>query len=69
MIIVGTSAATNLPNQVVHLAARTGAVIIDINIDHNPFSEVASALDKGLALQGRAGDELPRVVNALINDG
>ncbi|MEO6773606.1 MAG: Sir2 family NAD-dependent protein deacetylase [Kofleriaceae bacterium] len=40
-VVVGTSAQTNLPWQVVMLAARNAATIIDINPEPNPFGEIA----------------------------
>ncbi len=65
VIIVGTSAATTLPNHVVNLAARAGAGIIDINIDTNPFAEIADQLPTGIALRGAAGEHVPSVVKQL----
>jgi NAD-dependent deacetylase len=41
LIVVGTSAQTNLPWQVVRLAKRAGASIIDVNVEDNPFGELA----------------------------
>ena len=38
---IGTSGNTNLPMQMGSLALRNGATCIDINPDHNPFSDVA----------------------------
>jgi NAD-dependent deacetylase len=40
-VVVGTSAQTNLPWQVVMLAARNGATIVDINPVANPFGDIA----------------------------
>ena len=36
LIVVGTSGATNLPNQVVQEVYRHGAMIVDFNIEANP---------------------------------
>ncbi len=44
-----TSASTNLPVQVVQLAAQSGATVIDINPNDNPFAEVARSLPDGYA--------------------
>ena len=42
LVVAGTSAQTNLPWQVVTLAARAGATIVDINVEDNPFGEIAA---------------------------
>ncbi|MEO8701703.1 MAG: Sir2 family NAD-dependent protein deacetylase [Kofleriaceae bacterium] len=42
LIVAGTSAQTNLPWQVVTLAARAGATIVDINVEDNPFGDIAA---------------------------
>jgi NAD-dependent deacetylase len=41
LIVVGTSAQTNLPWQIVTTALRAGAHVIDINIEDNPFGDLA----------------------------
>jgi len=41
LIIVGTSGATNLPNQIAWEVIRSKGLIIDINICENPFSNMA----------------------------
>ncbi len=61
LLVVGTSGATNLPMQVGTIAARKGAVIIDVNPDFNPFSAIA-AKNGGFFLQGPAGQILPDLV-------
>ena len=42
MIVAGTSAQTNLPWQVVRLAERAGATIVDVNVEDNPFGDIAA---------------------------
>lgn len=64
LVVVGTSAQTNLPWQVVSLAARAGATIIDVNVEDNPFGEIAAA--SGGALRGPAAAIVPTLVDALI---
>lgn len=64
LVVVGTSAQTNLPWQVVTLAARAGATIIDINIEDNAFGDIASG--SGGALRGPAAAIVPTLVDALI---
>lgn len=41
LIVVGTSAQTNLPWQIVTIALRASAHVIDINIEDNPFGDLA----------------------------
>lgn len=43
LIVVGTSGATNLPQQVAQTVARRGGVIIDVNVQEDPFAELARA--------------------------
>jgi NAD-dependent deacetylase len=64
LVVVGTSAQTNLPWQVVTLAARAGATIIDVNVEDNPFGEIAAR--SGGALRGPAAAIIPTLVDALI---
>jgi NAD-dependent deacetylase len=63
LVVAGTSAQTNLPWQVVTLAARAGATIVDINVEDNPFAEIASA--SGGALRGPAAAIFPGLIKAL----
>lgn len=65
LLVAGTSAQTNLPWQVVTLAARAGATIVDVNTDDNPFAEIATQTQGG-ALRGPAAAILPALVDALI---
>jgi NAD-dependent deacetylase len=61
LVVAGTSAQTNLPWQVVTLAARAGAVVIDINVEDNPFGELADHV-----VREPAAIALPRLADALI---
>ncbi len=63
LVVAGTSAQTNLPWQVVTVAARAGATILDINIEDNPFAEIAAA--SGGALRGPAAVIVPALVDAM----
>ena len=65
LLVVGTSGATNLPMQVGQAALQTGATIVDVNPDDNPFSRIAQQADSGFFLQGPAGQWLPLVVEAV----
>ena len=64
VVIAGTSAQTNLPWQVVTLAARSGAAIVDINVEDNPFGEIAA--DSAGVIRAPAGEALPALVHALV---
>jgi NAD-dependent deacetylase len=64
LVVAGTSAQTNLPWQVVTLAARAGATIVDINIEDNPFGEIAET--SGGVIRAPAATVLPQLVDALI---
>ncbi len=61
LIVAGTSAQTNLPWQVVTLAQRAGARIVDVNVEDNPFGELATEV-----VRAPAAIALPRLVDALI---
>ena len=64
LIVIGTSGVTNLPIQIGMLSARRGIPILDVNLDDNPFTQMAEATD-GFVLRGPAGSVLPEVVDAL----
>lgn len=66
LVVVGTAGATNLPNQVVQLAAARGAAVIAVNLDPSPFTELAARLPKGVALIGRASEWVPTLVERIL---
>jgi NAD-dependent deacetylase len=63
LVTIGTSAATNLPNQMAALAARQGALIVDINPDGGPFAELAAR--HGIAVRASAGEAVPALCRVL----
>ena len=65
LITVGTSGETNLPQQMVALAARSGAMVVDINPQQNPFAELAASMSRGMWLEGTACKWVPEVANAI----
>ena len=65
LLVVGTSGATNLPMQVGQAALQTGATIVDINPEPNPFSQMAERADSGFFLQGGGGEMLPPIADLL----
>jgi len=64
VIVVGTSASTTLPWQVVTLAALAGATIVDVNLEANPFGEIAAR--SGGIVREAAATALPRLIDAMI---
>lgn len=62
LIIVGTSGATTLPNQIAFTVFSQGKTIIDINIDENPFSELALSSPDGMFIKASSTDTLPCLV-------
>ena len=65
VIVIGTSGATNLPTQVVSIAARRQIPLLVINRDESPFTHVARKERMGLFLQGSATEWVPRVVRGI----
>jgi len=65
VVSAGTSAQTNLPWQVVQLAARAGATIVDVNLEANPFGDIAAG--SGGVIRGPAGAALTAIADALIS--
>ena len=65
LIVVGTSGATTLPLRTAAICARNGAMIVDINPQSNPFSEIASTLEMGFTIRDSAANALPRLLDTL----
>jgi NAD-dependent deacetylase len=65
VLVVGTSGQTNLPWQVVRLAAQAGATIVDINVEDNPFGEIAAR--SGGVIRGPSARALAAIADALIS--
>jgi NAD-dependent deacetylase len=61
LLIVGTSGATNLPNQVAWRVHQRGGLIVDVNIEPNPFSRLALS-DRGFFVQEPSAAVLPEIV-------
>jgi NAD-dependent deacetylase len=62
LIVVGTSGATSLPNQVVWEVKNRDGVIIDINIEENPFSNLALKSERGFFVKQPSGQALPSIL-------
>jgi NAD-dependent deacetylase len=65
LIVVGTSGATNLPNQVAWAVFQNGGTIIDIDPTPNPFSQLALRTPGGAFIQAASGRILPEVVDIM----
>ncbi len=65
LIVVGTAGATNLPNQVAQEVYQQGGVIIDVNIDANPFSKLAENSARGLFIREPSASALPALMAAM----
>lgn len=59
LIVAGTSGATNLPNQVVWEVYEHAGIIIDINIETNPFSRLADSYRRGASIRQQSSKALP----------
>jgi len=65
LIVVGTSGTTNLPNQVAWIAKSRDSIIIDINIQENPFSNLALKSRRGFFIKEPSSTALPRILQLL----
>ena len=65
LITVGTSASTNLPNQVAHVVRSGGGIIVDVNVAANPFSRLALSGGRGFFCRGASGRVLPEIADSL----
>ena len=64
LIVAGTSAQTNLPWQVVTLAGGNAAAIVDVNVEDNPFGEIAA--QSGGVIRAPAATAIPAIVDCLL---
>lgn len=65
LLTVGTSGATNLPNQVAWQVHQTGGTLIDINLEKNPFSEMAEGSPGGSFIQGKSAEVMSEIAELL----
>jgi NAD-dependent deacetylase len=61
LLVVGTSGATNLPNQMCERVYRRGGAMVVVNRDPSPFSAMAERSDAGFFARGSAGDWIGRI--------
>lgn len=67
LLIVGTSGATNLPNQVARTVQNNGGTIIDINIEENSFTNIALSSDKGYFINQPSSTALQSILKVFQN--
>ena len=67
LLIVGTAGATNLPNQVAREVYRNDGIIVDINIEPNPFSQLAQGTQNGFFLQESSATVLPTLLEIMTD--
>lgn len=60
LMTVGTSGMTYIPNAIADVAQFKNALMLDVNISQNPFSDFAQ--ERGQAFQGKSGNILPQFV-------
>jgi len=65
LVVVGTSARTTLPWHVVEIAARAGAVVVDVNLEDNPFGDIAAR--HGAAVRAPAAIAVPEIIDHLLS--
>lgn len=65
LVVVGTSGATNLPDQVARRAARRGARVVLVDPGSSGFVDLASG-GSGFWVRGSAGRWVPPIVDRLV---
>ncbi len=66
IVFIGTSGSTSLPMRAASLAVQSGAALIDINLDDNPFANFARGLDDGAIMRGTASSQLRILADRLL---
>jgi NAD-dependent deacetylase len=63
LLVVGTAGATTLPMRIGEVVSENQeAILIDVNPEPNPFRDLAKAHPKGIVLDRRSGDVIPKLV-------
>ncbi len=65
LVIVGTAGATNLPNQVAREVYLNDGMIVDVNIEPNPFSQLAQGSRHGFFIQEPSATALPNLLEIM----
>lgn len=66
LITVGTTGATNLPNQIVHLVYRNNGFLIDINVANNVFGDMARRSGQGVFIQMSGSQALTALAETVV---
>lgn len=66
LLVVGTTGATNLPNQLVARAAGQDTAIVVQNLEPSRFSELAERLPRGAFVPGDSTEWVPRLADWLL---
>jgi NAD-dependent deacetylase len=67
LLVVGTSGATNLPNQVAWEVKDRGGIIVDINIEENPFTQLALSSPRGYFIKAPSAAALPEIMSIFLS--
>jgi NAD-dependent protein deacetylases, SIR2 family len=67
LIVVGTAGATNLPNLVAREVHQQGGIIIDVNIETNPFAQLAESSGRGFFVRQPSASALPAILAAMTD--
>ena len=63
LLVIGTAGATNLPMQIGGIVARNpNAILIDINLQDNPFRNLAENHQGGIVMEGGSGKNLMKLL-------
>lgn len=66
LVVVGTTATTNLPMRMGELAAARDTPLLVVDPEPTPFSELAAAVSAGAHLEGQAGSWVPEITRRLL---
>ena len=64
LIVVGTTGSTSLPMQIGMHCVRRGIPVIDVNVEANPFAEMAA--HGGMVVRQPASEAVPAIVSSLF---
>lgn len=67
LIIAGTSGATTLPNHIAAAVYSNGGTIVDINIEEDPFAELASSSPGGEVMKTSCSEGLAKIITFMKN--
>jgi NAD-dependent deacetylase len=65
VIVIGSTGATSLPIHIATIAAQRGVPLLVVNPEPNPFSALVQRTGRGVFMPGKAGQWVPKLVDAL----